>query len=508
MTRGAAFVAEVMLLLAWNIAIAGRIAQGRIATAPFRIVSGLCGFLVAPALLISVAGSSALTGRAIGGLGWLWPLVAWLCTAQVAYVIRRGLAAPLVAGPMLAFNFFIAFAATVRYAAALGFDIPVAALAPGLGLANIESLLLGTSNVTSPLLVAVPVLAPAGAVASRVGNSVRSTIAILAAGTVLMLVATAPETFASLDSWALLGSERATQVIVPRSPGSLLIGLRILPELTRIPPSAALHDDLALADSLGVRALLVRVAPEACTAATLDSLDRSLEALRHDSLVLIVVLGYPRDAAEAGASESAYLRHRIEDVKRIVRHLGPDYLVTADEPSGAGLAAMGVRSAEWWQRYVIATAMAAHASRPATRVMLTLDGDGVLDSTLYEWATADGSPVSATALSIAPSAGAARVVSALELMDRRLHRSVAAREQWLLATGSPVLEGEGAQQRLARHVLLWAAARPQIRGVVLADAADYDRMTGFRSASGRLRRVAADVAATIRALAEPLTPLP
>jgi hypothetical protein len=55
---------------------------------------------------------------------------------------------------------------------------------------------------------------------------------------------------------------------------------------------------------------------------------------------------------------------------------------------------------------------------------------------------------------------------------------------------------------LLHHVLAWATAHSSVRGVVLGDAADYDRVTGFRSATGRLRPIVADVAAAIRVLFE------
>jgi hypothetical protein len=55
-------LALTAVILAWNIALAGRISQVRKAPRAFAGITALCGFLVAPALALSVAASSAITG--------------------------------------------------------------------------------------------------------------------------------------------------------------------------------------------------------------------------------------------------------------------------------------------------------------------------------------------------------------------------------------------------------------------------------------------------------------
>jgi hypothetical protein len=506
-TRTAAFLAGLLLLLAWDVATGGRLAERRTAPSAFRLLGGLCGFLVAPALMLFVAGESALTGRALEGLGWLWPTVLVLFSVQAAYALKLRNTSMWIAGPILALDVMLAFIAAVRYAGSHGYDLPVWTLTPGLALANLLALLLGPAGFASPLAVMAPVLVPGLSASSVVGTWARGGLALLAAGVVVMISIASVPAYAALAAYSQMGTERASEIIVRRERGNLLTGLRILPELTRVPPARMLGDDIELADSLGVDAVLVRVTPEGCTPTVLDSLDRAIEPLRRDSTLLIVSLAYGRDPARA--SESAFVGRRVDDVDRLVRRLRPDYLVPAETPYQAGAAALGPRDLAWWQRYLSATALAAHRARPATRVMLTSGADGVADSALYEWAIASGSAVDVVAFEIAPAIGGAlRVSATLRTADRWMQRSGGMREHWLIAAAAPALEGEDAQRRLARHVLLWAAVRPQVRGVVLADAADYDRVTGFRGTGGRFRRVTADVAATIRTLAEQSAPPP
>src|SRR5690606_24153703 len=84
-----------------------------------------------------------------------------------------------------------------------------------------------------------------------------------------------------------------------RPNGDLRFGLKLFPTLRNAPTSTAIDRDRSLADSLDVNAISVIVAPEGARGRALDSLTRTLEALRGDSTTLIVTLGYPQDAKRA-----------------------------------------------------------------------------------------------------------------------------------------------------------------------------------------------------------------
>lgn len=510
MTPAAACVLGLLLVLVWNVALGGRIAQRSTAPSSFRLLTGLCGFLVAPALLVGVGGEGALTARALVGLAWLWPLVQLLFAVQAAYAYHRRLASRFIVLPIAAFNTVIAFAGVCRYAVSLGFDLGALSLTPGMAVAQLVAQIAGTSTIASPLAVLVPILAPAGEAETSAGTAARTALACVASAVILLLGAAAVPAYRALRASDALGTERATEVITTRERGSLMTGLRILPALTSAPPAAALREDFALAELLGVDVLLVRLKPEGCTIPALDSLDRALEPFRRDSTRLIIALELSRDMGHvARTSDTASFARRGADIDRLVRHLNPDYLLAAGDSYDAADAAPESPPLEWWQRMLAATSLAAHRARPATRVILATRAGSARDSILFDWASAPGSPVDATAFTIAPNAGGAvHVAASLAAAERWMLRAGDEREHWIIASAAPALEGEEAQRRLMRHVLVWASARPRVRGVVLADAADYDRITGFRTPGGRLRRAAADAASTIRTLADAPTPSP
>ena len=50
--------------------------------------------------------------------------------------------------------------------------------------------------------------------------------------------------------------------------------------------------------------------------------------------------------------------------------------------------------------------------------------------------------------------------------------------------------------------IAWATTQPQLRGLIVGDAADYERISGLRATGGRLRPAAGAVAAAVRLLRE------
>jgi hypothetical protein len=238
-----------------------------------------------------------------------------------------------------------------------------------------------------------------------------------------------------------------------------------------MPSAANLHDDLALADSLDVGALFVRVAPEGTKAAALDSLDRALEPYRRDSILVFIAI----DGGDAEGLVSA---------DRVMRRLRPDYLVL-----------YGTR-----ERGLLArTAELAHQLRPATRVAVQLSPASKADSVLFDWATSGASPVDGILFSLpAMTGGASRTLASLATAERWMRNEGRTSEHWFLAFGAPTVEGEDAQRRIVRHVLAWGTARSLVQGVVLGEAADYAQGTGLRAVDGRLRAAVADAASAIR----------
>ena len=68
------FYAASLLVMLWDVFLAGQIGQLRRAPRFFRSVTALAGLLIAPAVLVAVAAASILNGRAIHIIAWVWPL--------------------------------------------------------------------------------------------------------------------------------------------------------------------------------------------------------------------------------------------------------------------------------------------------------------------------------------------------------------------------------------------------------------------------------------------------
>lgn len=462
------YLLALALLLFWDVVLAGRIGQLRKAAPFFRSLTGLCGFLVVPTLLLQAASESSLTAHALTALAWFAPVVLCLFVVQSGYALFRRLVSPAIAAPIFLFNLLIATIAAVRFLQAGGLEMPTALLVPGIAQSQLLALVMGHAAIAAPFAVGVPILAPAYPPRWRISNAVRGTLALTAFAALAFVATALPAAWRSSTEWRALGNERVGE----RTRGTFASALRILPVLGGAPQTKALREDLVLADSLDVQAIFVRVAENGATAAALDSLGRALDSYRRDSTALLVALsGKTTDPSRT--------------VDRAVERLKPEYLVL---PAEWGLAGVERAAAEVRQL------------RPATKVMIELSAFDHGDSTLFAQTafTSD-----AVLFSLLPAlGGAVRIEAALAAADRWIARDGRPREHWLLAAGAPRIDGEQAQRRLMRHAIAWSSARSTFAGVVFADAGDYDRGTGLRAADGRLRAAVGDVAAAIRALAE------
>lgn len=470
MPAAAAFGAAIAAGVAWNIVEGARAARSRSLSDAHRVLGALVAFLSLPALLLWVAGALAASARTVADVTWLWPLVAALACAQVvAAMVTRG-ARIAEALPVLAWNLVVLAVASVQYATRSGAIAPAAVQALVATQANLLAWPLGAVALVAPWAVAVPLIAGAHVPRSKLLGTARTCVVLAAAAGVAGFGMEYPHALVAIDGYDAMGRAQVTE----RGPNGIVVGLRVLPRLDGPPSASALREDLALADSLNAGALLVRVART--SSAGLDSLERAMEPYRRDSTLLLAASGAARG-----------------DVDRIVRRLHPDYLVLEHVSS--------VTAAR-------AAADLAHTLRPATRVALAVAGPGGgSDSALVEWAAGPAGAVDALFFVLEPGVeGALRDGASLAAFDRWMAAASSRREFWVVAESAPATLGEEAQRQLARHVLAWASLRPAVRGVIFADAADYDQSTGIRSASGRWRPVAGDIAQMVRALAESFSP--
>src|SRR6476646_11251364 len=117
---GAIYVALSVAMIAWDILMAGRIAQLRRIPRAFQAITGISGLLLVPALVIAYTAQSLLYGRAIFLVAWLWPFTALLFVVQTIYALTRRLVTPALGFPLLVYNTVIAIVAITKFAITRG----------------------------------------------------------------------------------------------------------------------------------------------------------------------------------------------------------------------------------------------------------------------------------------------------------------------------------------------------------------------------------------------------
>ena len=487
----------------WDIFIGGRMAQFRRSPRTLAALSAVSALVLAPALLIGAAAASSVTGHTFDGLAWFWPATMLLITAQACYATLRRMISPFAGLPIVLYDMLITCVAIVRWVTSMGDTPPDAALALATAHVNVLGYIAGPAALAWPYALQPPLLAPAFPPRWRLSRTVRALLATFAAGWFTAAMLALPSAWLTVTSYDPL----ALQPLQERPAGDFVVGLRLLPTLETAPSASTLRTDLALVDTTGAEAVSVRIDPRGAHPAALDSLGRALDPLRRDTTTLILTLEYPPDAAnEYSASPQAYQEARLAELSRMVRRLHPDYLVVADEPIIKGDSAFGAPlSTATWTRYLTAAAFTVHRIDPKVRVAVAITASGPRDSALYAWAAAPAAPIDVVGFVIRPLFAGA---SDLDAQMRSADRWIAAagpteKENWVFATyGYPVSYGEINQERAIWSTLAWATSRPALKGVIVADAADYGAVTGLRAPSGRLRRAANTVARAAKSLRE------
>jgi len=487
----------------WDIFIGGQIAQFRRSPRALAALSAVSALILAPALLIGAAAASSVTGHTFDGLAWFWPATMVLITAQACYATVRRMISPFAGIPIVMYDLLLMFVSIVRWLTSLGEMPPETALALATAHVNVLGYIAGPAALAWPYALQPPLLAPAFPPRWRLSRTVRALLATFAAGWFTATILALPSAWLTITSYNPL----ALQPLQERPAGDFVVGLRLLPTLEAPPTASTLRTDLSLVDTIGAEAVSVRIDPRGTHPATLDSLGRSLDALRRDTTTLILTLEYPPDAAhEYSVSPQAYQEARLAELSRIVRRLHPDYLVVADEPIIKGDSAFGAPlSAATWTRYLTAAAFTVHRIDPKVKVAVAITASGPRDSTLYAWAAAPAAPIDVVGFVMRPLfAGASDLDEQMRSADRWIAAAgPTGKENWVFATyGYPVSHGEINQERAIWSTLAWATSRAAIKGVIVADAADYGAVTGLRAPSGRLRRAANAVARAAKSLRE------
>jgi hypothetical protein len=498
-------LALTLIILAWNIALAGRISQVRKAPRAFAAITALAGFLIAPALALSIAASSAITGRALVAVDWLWPVTAVLFAIQAIYALARRLVNTFVGLPIAVYNIIIAATVVFRYLASRGVDLPEPALILLAAQTDALTLVTGPGAMTSPLFFNIPIISPAFPAARELTAGFRVVVAFAAAGWTTLIAVGLPRGQVAVRSYAQYEGAH----VQDRPAGDFLLGVKILPDLARPPSVRAIRSDFALLDTLGVDAVNVVVVPDAATGTVLDSVARILEPLRRtDSMLVIVSLGYPGKLVPPLRPLHLDEDARMRAINQIVRRLRPDILVPAEDPYGAGARAFGLLPVQTWQSYLTRASALSKRLRPRTRIGVAASSFGSRDSALYAWAVKPGSPIDVVGFSLVPSRrGAETLDASMRAADRWIQTERPRKEHWVFTAGGlPLAHGERSQERALTGVLAWATGRAEIRGLIANGAGDYGSIVGLRAPNGRLRPAALAVLRAQRSLQETATP--
>ena len=478
--------------IAWDILMAGRIAQLRRIPRAFQAITGMAGLLLIPALVVAYTAQSLLYGRAILLVAWLWPFTCLLFLLQTLYALARRLVTPFFGFPLLVYNAVIATVALTKFVITRG-DSPVEfALALNAAQASMLGTFFGAPVLWNPIYLQVPIFAPSLPARWGFTRFARVVIGVVVIIVTALVLVELPGAYAGIKSYGPHSNDQLQE----HPQGDFRIGLKIFPDLRGGPPPTAITNDLALADTLDVDAISIVVDPEAARGVALDSIARSIDIARSDSTLIIVALGYPKKGAEEiKQSRENYTLARLKDVDRISRRLKPDYLIPAVDPTVEGSRVLGDQSTDYWMNYFTRASRVAHYIYPRIKVGISMSSYGTRDSTLYAWAARRGSPIDVLGFTLFASFDGMRSLDTdLRVAQRWMRTFPNPKEHWVFGAGGyPLVHGEENQRRAILAVLAWATTQSEITGLVVYEGGDYNTVRGLRAPSGRLRPAAAEV---------------
>jgi hypothetical protein len=496
-----AHLALTVIILVWDIALAGRIAQNRQAPRVFQAISGLAALLILPGLLLTLATSTIITGRAVATMDWVWPAVLVLFAVQAVYALARRLVHLAWGIPIAVYDVLIALVGLVHYSVAHG-GAPAKPLVTLLAARSLAMVFAGGSSgvLMTPLYLNVPMVSPAFPALRPLTATFRLVMSLLAVMWVVFIVALGfPRAVVQLRNYAAHQNDQLRE----RPNADFTVGLKIFPDIATPPPPPAVRSDSALIDSLDVHTLEVVVVPGASKAA-IDSLGRLLDPARRDSTILIVAIGYRGKLLPDLRRPAFDGSERIATMRQVIAKLRPTIILPAEDPYGSGERAFGELPPSQWEAYLTDAARAAKATDGRVRVGVSASAYNANDSTLFAWAAAPGSPIDVAGFSLLPSPYVGGgIQSDTRTADRWLRAVPTKKPLWVFATGGyPLAYGEASQRDAIWEVLSWATDHDAIKGLIVYEAGDYGQSRGLRAPDGRLRPAAGAVVRAIRAIRE------
>jgi len=496
-----AHLALTLVIIIWDVVLAGSIAQVRLASKPFATITGFAGLLLIPAVIVAVATTTVITGRAISTIDWLWPSVIVLFAIQSVYALARRLVNPLWGYPIAFYNVLLAVATGSRFFAAHGVDLPRPLLV--IMAAQVDALALVTTEaaLTSPFFLHVPMVTPAFPALRRLTAGFRVAMAAVAFAWFGVIMAEVPRADIALNSYDSHADDRLRE-----RPTGFAVGLKMFPDVESPPSAASVSTDIETADSLRVNVASVVFAPGASQVA-IDSVAHALASMQRDSLMVIATIGYRGKLLPELSKGSLDLEERLATIRRVLTRLRPDVILPAQDPYGIGARILGRLPVTEWQDYFTRAAAVVREVRPRTRVALSASAFDSRDSTLFAWAASAGSPITMVGFSFRPSRLGARTIDAsFRAADRWMRAIPQTKPYWVFSAGGyPLVHGERSQDQAVWATLAWATAHGQVRGLVVNEASDYGQAMGIRAPNGRFRRVSSTVRRSIKGLRESAT---
>ena len=324
-----AHLALTIIILMWDVVLAGRIAQNNQAPRLFQGICGLAALLLIPGLLFHLATSTIITGRAVANMDWVWPAVLVLFALQALYAFLRRLVNPAWGLPIAVYNLLIAAIGLLRFLVAHGHSPaePLVAFIAAQSLAMVFAG--GTAGVlASPLYLNVPMVSPAFPALHSLTASFRFLMSVYAALWCAFIIAIGlPRAVIQLRNYAVHSRDQLRE----RPNADFAVGLKILPDMLNPPPPPAIRSDSALIGLIDPDAICVVVVPGISRQA-LDSLARVLDPARRGGKTIIAAIGYRGVLVPELRKLPFDEQERLTTVRRVVQRLQPDILLPAEDP--------------------------------------------------------------------------------------------------------------------------------------------------------------------------------
>lgn len=478
-------------VLLWDIVLAGWITSRKGAPMTFVRLTGLCGLLVAPALVVALATGTEAGSRTVSVIAWLLPAISAAFVLQVLYAIIAGLVSPVTALPILLYDIAVATVAVGDYLVTQRGGAPDALQAAVAARDALFGMAVGRAAMVSPFALLVPMIAPAYPARWRLSAVVRALLVLAATTLTTLLVLEWPRGLGAVQSY-----RRAFTAPVQRRPaGDLAIGLRLLPALRGAPQARLTASDLALVRQIGPDIVLLLLDVDAAGAVPLDSIARVLDPLRDQNLRIAVALtldGPPSHLDDL---------HRLDALERVLARLKPEVVFPALSPPIPDFASSTPPSAAWWRAIETRSAAVVERVRPRAQLGWAAARLDATDSAVYAWAARSPAIVRLLGAVSYPS------FSGLPAVNARLHAferwqqaanalDAGAQPHWLVNVGGlPRAHGDAAQLAAIRQAVSWSSRRPWIKAVIIGEPTDYEGGLGLRAANGRLRSAVRGVAA-------------